>query len=1630
MRIIGCFSLAILFVLSANAQVHRLWTQTSVSDFSNSTFDNTIVTNRDGGEVRLQYPLIKTQGDTLDNNFLWSVWFDHQGNFIRTWSVLDTVFVRRYDSSGAAISPALKVNETGRGVSTLFGRVVNGALMDNGYFYVVWCSTDSAHAYGQLYNQLNQKIGGHLRFDPFYSSSWKGNPCVFADASDSTFGVIESYRTAPGVDSLRIYYWRVDSQGQKIGEMKRLQADVHLQFARSAFAAISPNYEFVVTWIEDNDIVSGGNWMYWQRFSKNGEPLNGAQLVTDVNGTYLYDLRIRFDSQGKSLVVWQDNRNAAGRQSYYDIYAQFFDSDGSRIGGNFSVNDTVPTGAPFPQRPEARFDRGLTRISYLKYNQPLGRYDTYYTGWTLNERLEGTCRSFAFDAGPLIQAYDTIRWNRFLPVGTALRFQLRSGSTLAEIDTASWYGPISQSDFYASSGTAINARHNLQRYIQYNGYFSTTHWGDAPELQDMTIGYNLSQALPPLPPTNLIYQTSSSLVRLSWQASPSGRIFEHKVYRGTQAGVFDSLWTKRIPHTELSYSDTTVRNGLTYFYAVTVVDSSYLESGFSNQVSVTPDGMTYYVRAGALPGGNGTIEFPFSTITDGLNVGTWGDTIMVLPGVYPEFLRIQKKGVRLIGSGPSVTRIESTPTGDIATIIWGADSCLIKGFTIAVTRTAAIWDDAIVAYPGSPIITDNMIVNETSGSPSGVYARSGSPVFLRNYVIGFNVGFFYFDSSWARVENNVFVGTDGAHINGPRCFPRFVNNTIVASRWGIYTTLGPAGNIRNNIICGTGASLSIGVRVDNGALTLDYNDVWGFSQAYGGNSGAGGTGNILVDPMFLNRARADYRLRTNSPCRDAGDPSPEYNDLDLTRNDMGAFGGPGPIDPTIFPGMPITFGTGNASGFPGDTVTVGVNLSDAARFSRGHFEIYYLSSFMRLVSVLPASLTQNFQLMVDTSTSGHLGVDMYSASEVGTGSGDILLMVFRISTEAVQGNASPVTGSSVQLRDSVDEPLLVREIRNGTVALSPGSGSGRYIYVDYRNTGSEDGTRQRPYRTIQAGIDYAHGGDTVIVSSGSYEGMVTMRDSIHLQGSGAGVTSVRGTSTHTIDPSVKFFMTRASRISGFTILSPVGILGPNILCDSSDAVIDHNCLKHNSQVSVSGTIDIENGSVVSLTDNYFYSEGSVDEYIYASRSTVIVTRNVIGTELGEGGMRIVGQARARIGNNIISFGSALANGIDINQSLWTLIYNNLFLKGRSPSTALYIRNSDSVTVVNNTFDTQYRGIDDLYSRTVVMNNIITGNAGFGLTLGSNGSSSYNDVWGNTSNYHNITPGVGDVSSDPLFVNRVGRNYRVEPASPARDAGNPSFHFNDLDGSRNDMGLYGGPLLDTTMFPVRGSALRLSDVSIAVGDTVALPLMAMMVRDLASATIQMSYNESLLRFVGARTTLVSSPLSLAYAQLGGGIIRLTMTGPQGISADSVRLIDVLFAARQLQGTGSVAFQQVQCNASNLASIAIQELLNGQVSIGPTSAPLQVTGPVTFSLLQNYPNPFNPSTTIKYDLPKDSRVSLKLFNIIGQEVATLVNEEQKAGYKSVEWNASGVASGVYFYRLNAGSYTSVKKLLLLK
>jgi hypothetical protein len=134
-------------------------------------------------------------------------------------------------------------------------------------------------------------------------------------------------------------------------------------------------------------------------------------------------------------------------------------------------------------------------------------------------------------------------------------------------------------------------------------------------------------------------------------------------------------------------------------------------------------------------------------------------------------------------------------------------------------------------------------------------------------------------------------------------------------------------------------------------------------------------------------------------------------------------------------------------------------------------------------------------------------------------------------------------------------------------------------------------------------------------------------------------------------------------------------------------------------------------------------------------------------------------------------------------------------------------------------------------------------------------------------------------------------------------------------------------------------------------------------------------------------------------------------------------------------------------SLLLTTDVTKLTENRIIISPTSElpPSPPSGdskinqplPKDFSLEQNYPNPFNPATIFKYALPYDSKVILRIYNTLGQVVMRLVDNVESAGFKSVEWNASHMASGVYFYRLEATnindpgkSFIHVRKMLLIK
>ena len=145
--------------------------------------------------------------------------------------------------------------------------------------------------------------------------------------------------------------------------------------------------------------------------------------------------------------------------------------------------------------------------------------------------------------------------------------------------------------------------------------------------------------------------------------------------------------------------------------------------------------------------------------------------------------------------------------------------------------------------------------------------------------------------------------------------------------------------------------------------------------------------------------------------------------------------------------------------------------------------------------------------------------------------------------------------------------------------------------------------------------------------------------------------------------------------------------------------------------------------------------------------------------------------------------------------------------------------------------------------------------------------------------------------------------------------------------------------------------------------------------------------------------------------------------------------------KLVGTGALGFAS-QGYSVSLSSDGNTAIVGGSndhslvgaawvwVNKGSTGIIDNVILPTKTELLQNYPNPFNPSTTISFSLPTKSFVSLKVFDALGREVDTILNDELSTGSYSRQWNASNMPSGIYFYRLQAGAFTETKKLVLLR
>jgi parallel beta-helix repeat protein len=259
----------------------------------------------------------------------------------------------------------------------------------------------------------------------------------------------------------------------------------------------------------------------------------------------------------------------------------------------------------------------------------------------------------------------------------------------------------------------------------------------------------------------------------------------------------------------------------------------------------------------------------YPTIQAGIDAANAGDLVLVAPGTYYEEITL-KADVVVKGAGEGLSIIDGgTDPGDVVKAIGNdiMNTTKLQGFTITGASNSG-------SMPGG----------------GGIFCNSGAaPEICNNRVEGNDQGIAMWNQSSAFLHNNVVIDNTYTGISVSSA-SNINNNTIANNNIGIYDSGGYLPTIMNNIVTGN-TTYGIGC-VNSGIPTdLSYNDVWNNGQNY--HYCSPGQGSITMDPLYVDEPNDDYHLQPGSPCIDSGNPLPQYNDPDGTRNDMGAYGGPG-----------------------------------------------------------------------------------------------------------------------------------------------------------------------------------------------------------------------------------------------------------------------------------------------------------------------------------------------------------------------------------------------------------------------------------------------------------------------------------------------------------------------------------------------------------------------------------------------------------------------------------------------------------------------------------------------------------------------------------------------------------------
>ena len=558
---------------------------------------------------------------------------------------------------------------------------------------------------------------------------------------------------------------------------------------------------------------------------------------------------------------------------------------------------------------------------------------------------------------------------------------------------------------------------------------------------------------------------------------------------------------------------------------------------------------------------------------------------------------------------------------------------------------------------------------------------------------------------------------------------------------------------------------------------------------------------------------------------------------------------------------------------------------------------------------------------------------------------------------------------------------------------------------------STTGSSVPPYTTwatasdsIQKCINICNDGDTVIVANGIYKESLIINSAITLMGSGMDscVIDGRGLSANTIDCRNK-----------------INIIGFNIIGRGVSSVDEEGIVTHNYSINIkscfiskcadgiyfgksSGTID---GVIMRDINTGVFTFCGSDTCKPVIKNSIIVLRNVFAAD--DGIINFYDGQPTILNNIIIGPRQNTPQGID-NWYVKRLVAKNNLIAGFQENInagGIY----DSSFIINNVLRDQfseensYASISNPNSRSYIRNNIITNNVK-GIYVGSyTPNSDYNIFWNNEVHVNNGSVfGANDVFADPMFVKdtaakSLSYDYHLQKYSPGIDAGDKLIQ--DVDGSRSDIGMYGGPGGTSYIYlnlPPKPPVNFHSSYD--------------------SSKIIISWNKY-------------SEADFSHYNIYRSVINNFIPDSSNLycQTDTSYFIDKLPPIKE-----KLYYRVTAVDSAGNKSIPGEQIV---ITITNTGEPLiEIVG--EYNLYQNYPNPFNPATTIPFRIKERSYVKVMAYDIKGELITTLVNETKESGYYEVEFNAGGLASGIYLYRIEVigkGSipvYMDMKKMIYLK